>query len=756
MLLTVTAFGQDPGIPLGSWREHLPYNSTIDVTASPGRIYAATPWSLFSVETDTKEITRMSKVTGLSETGISTIRYDAFNHQLFIAYTNSNIDVIDSRRINNIPDLHRETISGDKAVYHIYPDMNDCYLSTGIGVVVINPVKYEVKDTWQIGRNGSRVRVKMFAKTSSHFYAATDEGLKRTPVTNTNPADFNSWQELSGSNGLSADTSEGVLTIEDKVVTLQNDSLFILTGSIWTLLYASPLPVLSMEGSENKILICQREASGQARVTQLDINGSVLRMIGQPGIISYPSKAISHNGTIWVADRYGALSEWTQGGFNTYEPNSPEDIATGEMISAGNTIYATAGSVNSAWNYQYNRAGIFQFRDGQWINYNQFRFPVLDSLMDFITVAIDPRDGSIWAGSFGGGLLHIKDGNVMEIYKQSSGLQPAIGDPGNFRVSGLAFDKENNLWISNYGAVQYIHVLKADNTWRSFSSPFTLGGNAVSQILIDDAGQKWIVAPKNNGLILFHHGTSIDDPSDDQWMHYRAQKGLGNLPSDDVLSLAMDKSGFIWVGTSDGIGVIQCPTDAFITGCEAVIPVAKNGNFANYLFKGEQVRTIAVDGADRKWVGTRNGVWLISSDGDKVIERFTEENSPLLSNDVKQITINQETGEVFIATEKGIISFRGFATAAKEENNRLLIFPNPVPPGFTGQIAISGVTENSIVKITELNGQLVHQVRALGGQAVWNGKDLKGRAVSSGVYLVFVIDERKQEKLAGKIVFIGR
>ena len=288
----------------------------------------------------------------------------------------------------------------------------------------------------------------------------------------------------------------------------------------------------------------------------------------------------------------------------------------------------------------------------------------------------------------------------------------------------------------------------------SFTAPFTLGANEVGSLLVDDANQVWIVSPKGNGLMVLNWGASLQDPSDDQWKIFRAGAGAGNLPSSSVLSVAKDKSGFVWVGTSDGLAVIQCATDVFRAPCEAILPVAVQGGFANYLFKGEEVRAIAVDGADRKWVATRNGVWLISPDGDRVIERFTETASPLLSNDVRSIAISPETGEVFFATARGLISFRGTATEPTETSKDLLVFPNPVPPGYTGTIAIRGLAPNSFVKITELNGRLVYQARALGGQAVWDGRDYTGKRIATCVYLVFVTDDQKREQATGKIVFI--
>ena len=221
--------------------------------------------------------------------------------------------------------------------------------------------------------------------------------------------------------------------------------------------------------------------------------------------------------------------------------------------------------------------------------------------------------------------------------------------------------------------------------------------------------------------------------------------------------MAKDKNGFIWIGTNDGIGIIQCLENVFSSqGCDAVLPVVQQGGFNQYLFNGEEVRSIAVDGADRKWVATKNGVWLINPEGDKVIYRFTEENSPLLSNDVKRIAIDGKTGEAFFATANGICSFRSTATEGDETNNNVMVFPNPVPPGYNGTIAIRGLVNNAIVKITELDGRLVYQTRALGGQAIWDGKDYRGRKISSGVYLVLVSDDGRKENLATKIIFINQ
>jgi hypothetical protein len=755
-LISLCSPGQSRLPPIGLWREHLPYHSAVDVTASDNKVYCATPFSLFSVDLSTNEVERISKVAGLSETGISTIRYNPLSKKLLVTYTNSNIDLIDEKGIHNIPDLKRENSSGDKTIYHIFPDGNRWYLSTGIGVVVVDGDKPEIRDSWFIGSSGNFIKTNTFTKNNNFFYAATDEGLKKISTTNNNPADFSNWQNISGANGLSSSACKSVVNFSGKTIALQNDSLFAENGNSWNLFFANGWPVLSITISENKLFVCQRQQNGKSQVLVLGTDGSVQRTIQQNGVTDFPQKAITVNNTIWIADLYDGLSKWTGNHYETYKLNSPEDVATGRMTAYNNAVYVSAGSVNNAWNYQYNRAGVFKLGDGNWTNYNQFNFPLLDTLMDFITVAVDPRDESVWAGSYGGGLLHIKKDGKFEIFKQNSPIKETVGDPGSYRVSGLAFDANNNLWVSNFGSNLQLHVLKKDESWKSFSAPFPLSENAAGETLVDDANQKWIVSPKGNGLIVFNDNNTIDNTSDDKWKIYKQGNGLGNLPSNEVLSIAKDKSGFIWIGTTNGICVIQCPQDAVTRGCDAIWPVINEGSFANYLFKGQDVRSIAIDGADRKWIATSNGVWLMNADGDKVIEHFTEQNSPLLSSDVKSIAVNGATGEVFFATAKGISSFRGTATNAEATKNNVLVFPNPVPPAYNGNIGIRGMPENSVVKITETNGRLVYQTRSLGGQAVWNGKDYKGRQASSGIYLVIAEDENKQEKVVAKIVFISK
>ena len=757
IVFSAKGISQQPVPPIGQWRDHLPYHAAIDVAAGNNMIFCATPYSIFNIDLADNSVSRMSRINGLHETGVSAINYNAVSDKLFIGYRTSNIDIVYRNDVFNVPDIKLDNIIGDKTIYNVYSFGKYFYLSTGLGVVVIDADKYEVKDTWFIGNNGGQVKVNGFVVDNSFFYAATNEGLKRASINAADPANYLNWQNLSGANGLSAGVCDNVIAAGGKIFSLKSDSVFVLNGNTWNLFFTDiTWQIQNINSSSGKVIVCETK-NGSAKVNSLNTDGTIARTIQQQGLIVLPKKAILVNNDYWVADSVGGLIKFMSTGFENYNLNSPQSIATGETVFINNSFYATAGGVNVNWQKENNKNGLYKFSEGQWTNYNNRQFAQLDSLPDLIAVAIDPRDETIWTGSYGGGLLHIKAGNSFEIFKQNSSIGQATFDPGSYRVSGLAFDKENNLWIANYGAAQNIVVKKNDGGWKTFAPPFAITENAVSQIIMDDENQKWVVSPKANGLIVFNDNGTIDNTTDDKWKLYRSGVGIGNLPTNDVLSIAKDKNGFIWIGTADGIAVVQCPQNVFSAqGCDAVLPVVTEGGFNQYLFKGEEVRSIAVDGADRKWVATKNGAWLISAEGDKVIYRFTEENSPLLSNDVQRITVDGKTGEIFFATANGICSFRSTATQGGETNSNVLVFPNPIPPGYGGTIAIRGLVDNSIVKITEMDGRLVYQTRALGGQAVWDGKDYKGRKISSGVYLVLVSDDGRKENLATKIIFINK
>jgi len=757
VIIICTGYPVSSQVQLSQWREHLPYQKATMLVATTEKIFCATQYALFSVDLRENNIERLSKMNGLNEVGISRIGLDEQSGKLIVGYQNSNIDIVYKNKIYNIKTLQLKDIAGDKKIYNIFCNNGIGYLCTGFGIVVVDESKNEIKDTYLIGDSGNLVKVNGFTNNAGVLYAATEEGLKTTITDNTNVADYRNWKKLSGANGLPGGACQQVIRIQDKIIVQKDDSLFALNGSTWSLLFRSNYKIISTTSSSGKLVLAQQQPGSNSRIVILNADGSVSKVLLQPDNIINPQQAIITGEDNWVADMETGLVKISGSNITRYQPNSPLSIATGEMTVLNGSLWVASGTVTATWDNTFSTNGLFQFQSNEWKNYNKTNYPLFDSLYDLVTVAINPTDNTTWAGSFGGGLLQLKADGTLKFYNKNSPLQPSLADPDRYRVSGLAFDNDNNLWIANYGAAKSLTVFKADNSWKNFNIPFPTSDNAVTQIVVDDNNQKWIVSPNGNGMYCFNHGATIDNSGDDRWKHFSAGSGNGNLPDNNVRCIAKDKNGFLWIGTAKGIGLIQCARDVFsVQGCDAILPIVKQDNFAGYLFRDEQVQTIAVDGDNRKWIGTKNGAWLISPDGDKTIYHFKQDDSPLLSNDVKKIAIDGKTGEVFFSTSLGICSYRSTATEGGTTNAGIMVFPNPVPPGYTGSIAIRGLVNNSIVKITELDGRLIYQTRSNGGQAVWNGLDYRGRKISTGIYLVLVSDDSRKEKVVTKIIFIGK
>ncbi|HUR11708.1 MAG TPA: two-component regulator propeller domain-containing protein, partial [Flavitalea sp.] len=735
--------------PIGSWREHLPYEQMIQVGESNGLIWAATPYALVRIDPETNTLERKSRITGLAEGRISKIA--VYEAGVVVAYTNSNIDILEGDKVHHVPDFFRSTISGDKTINNIFISGNEAYVSTGLGILVLDLEKKEISNTYIIGSNGNKSAVFAVTIFDSLLYAATGEGLKRMNQKTLNPADYASWETVSVS-----PAPGGIFSFSGQLFFHRNDSLFILSKDTARFIYSDGWNIVDANPLSGQLLLAETKGN-TGRIVEITVEGMVTKILMDDRYTSSPGQATFFRNRYWIADSVSGLSFMQGAAFEREHINGPGAISSGEIRESKGIIWVAAGGVNSLWRPEGKPGGLFSYNGEGWTNFTANSNALPDSISDIISIAIDPVDQSVWAGSFGGGLMHISSANELQIYSQNSPLEPALFSPGKYFISGLAFDREGNLWISNYGSARPLVVKKKDNTWQKFSVPLPLVENGLSAIVIDAFNQKWIISPRGNGLLVFNHGESLSNTGDDRYKSFRMGTGAGNLPDDEVLSIAIDKNGFVWIGTANGIGIVQCPGEVFTPRqCETIRPVVSQGNFNGYLFEGQRVQAIAIDGANRKWIGTKNGVWLISPDGEKTIQRFTTDNSPLPDNDITAIAINSQTGEVFFSTAAGIYSYRSDATENTGSSNDLLIFPNPVPPGYTGTIGIRGVSANGIIKITTPDGRLVFQTNSLGGQAVWNGRDYRGRSVASGIYLVFETDELKKDRLAGKIVFISK
>ena len=406
-----------------------------------------------------------------------------------------------------------------------------------------------------------------------------------------------------------------------------------------------------------------------------------------------------------------------------------------------------------------NFNGFSNLLNGKWVNYGRYAYQAFDTLRDIDGIVKDETNGIIYASSYQDGLVIVKPGGMLSVVKESSILDPSNAYAnccGQRQLMGVALDQGNNLWMTEINP-EYLHELyvkTADSAWYRFTVPGMQNGGPV---VIDDNGQVWFVGVSGSGVGVYNTNNTISDATDDSWYFLQTGVGYGNLPSNTVYCIAKDKNNNMWIGTSNGIGIVSnCygPFNQSSQPCDAEIPIVQYDQYAGYLFAGNDVVSIAVDGANRKWVGTSNGVWLLSADASQIVYRFTVDNSPLPSNNIQKIAIDKVTGDVFIGTDQGMVSYRSTATDGGTSNSGVTIFPDPVPSGYSGTIAIKGLVADADVRITDISGQLVYRTKALGGQAVWNGVDYKGHRPQSGVYLVFASSSDGAQTWSGKMVFL--
>jgi hypothetical protein len=759
IFLLNTVFSQDVGI--GQWRAHLPYKSCKAVDIAGNLVYCATPLSVFYYDKSDQSVSLLTKVNGLSDVNISTIRYSSQFQVLIVGYTNANIDLVYQDAIINISDIKRKPIYGNKAINSIDIYGNFAYFSCGFGIVVLDLAKKEIKDTYYIGTNGTALNVLDLASDGNKFYAATEFGILEANVNGSNLANYSSWTKdtlLPDRNAM----YNSIIAFNNKVfanlstTSYGQDTIFMFDGNSWKIFDTTRYDdVFNMRVAEGNLLISYNY-SVYVYTASIALKEIVSDLY--PGT-TYPSCAVMDaEGNYWIADNFRGLVRYKDWVSESILPNGPGNNNVFSMAIAGSDLYVAPGGVSSSFNNVWNTSGVFSFIGDTWYTLKDFN-PDFNNLFDIIAVAIDPSDNThVFAGSFARGLIEIRNGVITKIYdKSNSGLEePYSTYTGWLGVSGLAFDKDNNLWIDNAACNKLLKVLKPDGTWLGFSMSPYLNQARAAAIVIDQNNQKWVILKDVPGLLVFSDNGTLTNTSDDVVRVLTTTVGNGNLPSNAVLCVAEDLDGKIWAGTDKGVAVFYNPENVTTSGnYDSQVITILQDSVAQHLLEFETVTAIAVDGSNKKWFGTEKaGVFLMSDDGQKEIYHFTPENSPLLSNTITSIVIDGKTGEVFFGTANGIISFKANATSGGEVINNVYAYPNPVPEGYTGSIGIKGLVRDSDVKITDVSGILVYETKSEGGQAIWNGKNFKGEKVKTGVYFVFSSSPDATDKLVTKIMVI--
>jgi hypothetical protein len=420
------------------------------------------------------------------------------------------------------------------------------------------------------------------------------------------------------------------------------------------------------------------------------------------------------------------------------------------MSRDGRTIIC-GGGIDAAWNNLWRPLQISIHEDNDWKDISSA------VISDAMRAVVDPSDRThFFVSTWGGGLLEYKnDILVNQFTDANSPLQTIIPGKPYVRICGLAMDNNRNLWITQSEVTGSIKILKPDGTW--IVNPLTIDADNIGDIIITRSGQKWILLPRGHGLAVYDDNGTLSNFSDDSYVK------MYITDSDDevisyVYSIAEDLEGNIWVGTDKGPLIYYNPEKVFDGNLKAYrIKVPRNDGtgLADYMLGTETITSVAVDGANRKWLGTMSsGAYLLSADGTKELKNLKEENTPLFSNVIASVAVDNKSGDVWFATSSGIISYRGDAIEGKESFSNVYSFPNPARQDFTGSVTITGLIRDTEIRITDVSGNLVYKTISDGGMASWDLTTYNGRRVATGVYMVFCASSDGSQSCVTKILVI--
>lgn len=765
------------------WQAHFSYNDIVDVVSGTNKIYAAAQNAVFEYDTLTEEIKTITTVEGLSGEQITTILYSEEFQYLVVGYETGLIEVYsetDNSVLSVVDILEKENITPDnKSINHFYEYDGLIYISTDYGISVYDLARLEFGDTYYIGGGGSQIIVNQVTILNDEIFAAcsSGNGLKKADLNNPNLIDFSQWQTIIGGNFLKINTVDNLA-----YAIRANRAFFEITNTSFTQLFVLPFTPLDTEVNDNNLII--------SSINTVQVYNEAAQLIetysNNDDFDTRFTSAAQVNDEIYIGtEKFGVLKTSNEAGliYTEVKPNGPLMNEIFKLNAESEVVWASFGDYTTAFDPAPQRArGLSYLKDEVWHN---IPFDSVFGARNLSQISVNPfNPNQVFVSSFQNGILEINDFQPTILYNQeNSGLEslvvPNAPQVISVRVSASTFDDEGVLWTMTARAPNPLKSYDPNSgSWQGFDfssiiEDELLGEFGFFDIAIDNNGTKWIGGYSNG---LYAYNENLANPLKNLTSEEQ------NLPFPRVTALEIDNRNQLWIGTFSGLRVLFNTSGFFDDPNPTLnsIIILEDG-IAQELLESQTITDIEADGSNNKWVATvDSGVFYFSPDGQNTIYHFTKDNSPLPSNSVTDISLDPNNGIVYIATIKGMLSFRAGGSKPEETLEDAFVYPNPVRPeynvlGFNDLndinkgIKISGLTENVNIKITDIEGNLVAEAQSNinlrsssanynfaidGGTAVWNGKNLGNSIVRTGVYLIMISDLDSFETKVLKVLIV--
>lgn len=755
--------GEAESSSLYSWQIYPAYTVCTRNIPAGNRIYALMESKLMAYDTEDETITTFDWHHQLNDVSIQFLHYSPAAHRLILIYDNGNIDLLsteDDNDVINLAQLKNSTLQ-NKQVQNVQVQGQTAYICTGFGLLCVDMAAGTINTTYNL-----QLSVTSCAATDDYIYLGTTTGIWRGDRTQ-NLQEKAAWQIVDKRTPSRMEYFAGRLWAQQgNTLSVSNEALNAFTNIL-------QLTPAYMNVSDDCLII--GNAAYVAMYTSADDR--------QTYTGSFTWNDLHKQGNIlWASDGTDGLQAYEladNGAFrlktSQLHPNSPLHDYSLFFSQQPEGIFVVGGNQNYS---PTSRPGTVMLLagDGEWSHFDATSatkaFPE-ERFLDVTAIARDPNDPEhYYIGTARSGIYEFRDSKCTgHIGLENSPLQTILPDskwPQYFVVAdGIQFDDDGNLWVLNptQGREDVtIRILQKNGTWTAIPCPEIQEASTTDRIFFDSRGWAWINSRRmdQRGIFLLNYRGTINNTSDDLRQLRTTitnQDGTSYTPN-EFYCITENASGQLWIGTNDGPFLIAEPEKFRENNFTfEQIKVSRNdgSGLADYLLNGVPILCITIDGGGRLWFGTQNnGVYLISADYQQEIHHFKADNSPLISDNVYDITIDGQTGRVYFATDKGICSYLSDATTPAEElaEDNVIAYPNPVSPDYSGPIVIKGLVADTEVKILSSSGRLIWSGHSNGGLCTWNGCNKQGRRVASGIYHVVANDPEGNTAIVTRIVVI--